>query len=723
MATRNTVFEAGSDAALNIQESLIIKEVERADGDTTVTLIIDVPMLANTKKPNKFYAYAQRLRDDGTNDENTGSLITVNSTSLPITVTGLTPERKYKISLKACIDTVCGNTVGVTQYQLSTSPLENTNLVATGLDPKKYTSGKSYLSISNSDAKAKKNIYQCYYRSFASIKSAEENSYVSEITSGALQNTIVGAGGNKYKIKNYKETHYIFGGSIFMDSNIEKPEQGASIGFFLDNNGTSGYFLTIETTSYSAARDKKTIRVVKVNGNTKTILKDSQVTIDNSYEGVYGGRTYNVAIRVKVLGKKTTISCNVNGFNITAVDTTEYKTSTVNGKTTGKVNSILPPTSRVGVVCVKGTAMFDYVYGSWVDKAKYEELKSNTNIYSGQFSDDILRIGYGDIIYNANNTVEEESAMKDQVEEFGTTVREIIKKTIKFDSRPSYPVTWSLGANDSVSILGSTRTNFGGEAYVLNNTSTTVPLSDGQFNQFYVIGNTLSDSGVLEYSTDELADYVTKEPVIFESQWLQNEESVKSLANWIKAEVVNKGKIVDVTVFGNPLIALGDIVTINYPYQGFNGTEKFIVTAISHTFSQGLETRVTCRLMSGTVASINPGEAPMTSSDPNVPVDLANATTTAQPGVGSELGKVFDSSLGLVTDVTSGITTSWTKGTGSDTTMLKIHVGGGKWTIIGPLSANNYAFDEYEPGLYLVEFIPTTGTTYGRGELKNIQVF
>jgi hypothetical protein len=115
-----------------------------------------------------------------------------------------------------------------------------------------------------------------------------------------------------------------------------------------------------------------------------------------------------------------------------------------------------------------------------------------------------------------------------------------------------------------------------------------------------MLGNTLADSGTLEYTTDDLADYVNKEPVIFESKWLQNESDVKALAKWIKEEVINRGKSITMTVFGNPLLSLGDIVTINYPAQGFNGEERLIVTSVRHSFGDGLATTVVCRSINKT---------------------------------------------------------------------------------------------------------------------------
>jgi hypothetical protein len=59
-------------------------------------------------------------------------------------------------------------------------------------------------------------------------------------------------------------------------------------------------------------------------------------------------------------------------------------------------------------------------------------------------------------------------------------------------------------------------------------------LSDQNVNQLSVFGTTIGFSGEIQYSTSPAAEYSTTEPVIFQSTWLQNQDDVKSLADWIK---------------------------------------------------------------------------------------------------------------------------------------------------------------------------------------------
>ena len=82
---------------------------------------------------------------------------------------------------------------------------------------------------------------------------------------------------------------------------------------------------------------------------------------------------------------------------------------------------------------------------------------------------------------------------------------------------------------------------------------------------------------------------------VFESTWIQSQEAAKSLADFIKSKVVNKSKIIDMEVFGNPLISVGDVITVKYPYHGFTGSEKIIVTNVNHIYAEGLSTQITGR--------------------------------------------------------------------------------------------------------------------------------
>jgi len=542
---------------------------------TSLTSVSIEPIISTlTVTPTKYSVYWVKVLNDGSESGNAGDSGTVESTSIPVLITGLTSGDKYRFKTRAYSSLVYGDALVSPDFVLSKDAV-NYTAIASNLDPKQITAGKSYLTLTNNNTSKKS--YSLVYRSFDAIALPTGSTISQTNPSGVVT-----------QVTSYPTTCYSFGTTFFLDSNIEKPNQGGGIGFFLSDQGSDGYYVFVESTSLSAAQDVKSIRIAKIQGGKVYILKDTQSSSANTFEGVYGGKAYSIDIKVKITGVNIEIITYVNGFKIVATDKTNYLAAIP--------TKMVSPTTKVGLVCYKGITKFDYVYGTKISPEEYANSQYVLNFYQGQFSNDLLNTSFGDLTYYADNSSDVYNSKQIMVDEFGTTVREIVKQKIRFQN-PSYPVKWTTGGNKLAQLIGYKMSNFGGEAYVLNNASTTIPLSDTDNANFYLFGNTLGQSGTLEYTTDELSDYVTKEPVIFESKWLQNLSDVKSLAEWIKTKAVNKGKIVNMSIFGNPLISVGDIVTIKYTYQGFAGTEKLIVTNVMHKYSEGLETSISCRTL------------------------------------------------------------------------------------------------------------------------------
>jgi hypothetical protein len=201
---------------------------------------------------------------------------------------------------------------------------------------------------------------------------------------------------------------------------------------------------------------------------------------------------------------------------------------------------------------------------------------------------------YGDIIYSDGNTKSSDSG---SLFEFGTTAREIKKTKISYKDKPAIPITFRTSMNKYVTLLDQKLQPFGAESYVLNNTSTTVALHNSNDTTFYILGNKIERSnGAIDYDTDQSEDSSNKESVIFDTSWIQTESDAKDLAEWIKSSVLNKGRFVDMSVFGNPLISAGDIVKINYPVLGMTEESgKYIVTKCTLDYKEGLTTSISCR--------------------------------------------------------------------------------------------------------------------------------
>ena len=531
---------------------------------------VELDFVAPSINPTHYLVTVQRLNDDGSN---AGAAITLPqyTNQIPLIVENLFPGSKYtfRVTPKNGADTF-GNSLTSPIFTMSNTS-SGGSVSSSFINSATLVPQKSYFKLTNSTSDKDK--YVMAYRDFLGITLATA--------------TVNGSyAPYSYPTNNYSLSHYSFGTSVFLDADDRSKGSSAGLGFFVNDLGKTGYFVVVETTKSSTLKETKSVRILKADGVGVRVLADSQRTASSTFEGVFGGTQYNIDARVKVDGSSVTISVSINGYRINATDTN----SNLNAQET---NKILAPTKSVAIVCGNGSVAFDYAYGTNMTETKYQESAVDPNLYLAQYSNDLLDMSFGDIFYDANNS---DNTLKSQtVDDFGTVVREIYYVKTKLNARPAFPVRWSTSDNRSVNLIGQKFSNFEAEAYVLNNTSTTIPLSDGGKASLYIFGNEINSSGTLEYSTDDSPEYVNKEPVIFESRWLQNQKDVQNLANFIKTKAINKGKVIDIDIFGNPLLSIGDIVSIKYTYQGLLGTEKMIITNISQSFEEGISTSIKCR--------------------------------------------------------------------------------------------------------------------------------
>ena len=371
--------------------------------------------------------------------------------------------------------------------------------------------------------------------------------------------------------------HYNFGTGLFFKGAKNDTKGSGGIGFFTSSNGLDGYYVKLETTSnLPESGSDRPLSIFKVKNGVITPLQDTQEKGSNkSLAYLAQGVSYRVDIRVKVQGSVVAIDVYINNFKVTAVDS----------------SNIVSPTSNVALFSNANSTFFDYVYSIPLNETQYKDGIIGSQ-YSGRFGSTTLDFLYGDKL---SSGFENSGISGGAVDEFGTVARELLKVNVKYDSRPAFPIITSLGLNQFVELLGYRLNSFGAEFYVLNNAGTFVPLDDSKFASFSVIGNTLVQSGQNEYLDKTINEFTVPEQVTFESVWIQKESDAKSLSDWIKGQWSKKQSVCELEIFSNPLISVGDIVTINYPANGLDGTQKFIVSSINNSFDGGLSTKITTR--------------------------------------------------------------------------------------------------------------------------------
>lgn len=387
------------------------------------------------------------------------------------------------------------------------------------------------------------------------------------------------------------KSYFAFGTKMFFDSQFESPAQIGGISFFSNANGTESYHVIIRSTvAAGLAKDVIIVKRFKVGANYKVkVLKDSQTNHLNTLAGIYAGQSYNVDVLLKKEAGKNTITVFINGYKITAQDTTFESGN----------DEIVPntPTKNLGLLCGQGIVYFEYAYAKDIEEKEYKDLVGKMSyIYNGVYSDDTMSLLYGNLIYNLGQTSQSSDGA---LFEFGTVAREIKKAKVRYTDKPGKPIRFSTANNRYATMLDYRVQPFTAEAYVLNNTSTFIPLDDSNYSSFYVLGDSVQKSSPLEYYTYDISNVSesdNKEPVIFQSNWIQFESDAKKLADWIKSTALNKGRFITMEIFGNPLLSPGDIITINYPLQSMTKANgKYIITNVNHTYQEGFSTSISCR--------------------------------------------------------------------------------------------------------------------------------
>ena len=153
---------------------------------------------------------------------------------------------------------------------------------------------------------------------------------------------------------------------------------------------------------------------------------------------------------------------------------------------------------------------------------------------------------------------------------------------------------------DEYSLAYSTPLNTGFRARmaIANNSPNMVFLhkESDELNQFTINFN-LWTHEIVAPSDPEIIDRVIdpsnlSEVVQIDSEWIQSKDAAYKMLKVIEMGLEGFSKDVTLEIFGNPLIQIGDIITFSYTLNGIS-QQKYVVQSVSHSFSQGLTTRIT----------------------------------------------------------------------------------------------------------------------------------
>jgi hypothetical protein len=98
-----------------------------------------------------------------------------------------------------------------------------------------------------------------------------------------------------------------------------------------------------------------------------------------------------------------------------------------------------------------------------------------------------------------------------------------------------------------------------------------------------------SEPDILEALID---DSNQNEVAQLDSEWVQSKFAGEKMLKIVESALDGFATTVTLEIFGNPLIQIGDLVNLSYNLNGMVN-QKHVVTAVSHSFSNGLSTTLT----------------------------------------------------------------------------------------------------------------------------------
>jgi hypothetical protein len=191
--------------------------------------------------------------------------------------------------------------------------------------------------------------------------------------------------------------------------------------------------------------------------------------------------------------------------------------------------------------------------------------------------------------------------------EFGPVVHELREFDVQFKEE-SRPVGHSniLVSNEEVEIIAYESDAFGAR-FLLANASRKdeVVKGEDQIDGDTTVSHVILIYGRSVYQEEEKTITKSDLPSIrktgvtktqVESRYIQTDEMAAELGQWIVDLWASGVDEIELTIFANPFLQLGDLVTMNFPVKGMlPSTHKYFVTAISKEMQEGYTMKVTLR--------------------------------------------------------------------------------------------------------------------------------
>lgn len=415
--------------------------------------------------------------------------------------------------------------------------------------------------------------------------------------------------------------------SVMYGTRMRFPNSGWNVGgmWLAGDWGDAGYYLEISTTEHVDTIEQRTwrhelsLQVMPGNAPHIPVRSDNNPFGAEGDEGVkgfgwnlYPGQWFTVDVKWTYLAaNQTLLTVFIDG-----VWAGDWWIGT-------HLNpGIAPPPNegRFGVF-VRGNCVVDYEYlyaigYDYTDDPFDADASSFLDMVSGGFTSGYIardwRYDFQSISpwYGGQYFPQNVNRAKYVFDEFGPQVHEVRAFEVEFKAE-NVPVSHSypyISNSSQVACIAYESDVFGAKMLLANTVRQNAvvkgedTLTFGPDNsvdhKIFIYGRCLiqEDERTITKTDDQGIRRRGVSQTEFSSRYIQTEEAANALGQWV---IDLWGMGVDelsVTIFGNPLIQLGDLVTVNYPVKGMSpNTHKYFVVSSDGEYNNGLETSLVLR--------------------------------------------------------------------------------------------------------------------------------
>lgn len=188
--------------------------------------------------------------------------------------------------------------------------------------------------------------------------------------------------------------------------------------------------------------------------------------------------------------------------------------------------------------------------------------------------------------------------------EMNNVVRERIATTVRFENE--MPALWTTLLIAAQGVDGSKANDivverfiggpFSARIAIQNNGTDDVYLNRDNVAIFNINGGTLiKNEHTVPVTLPSKEARGGENSIQVGGNWVQSKKQAEELGQWILTNQADGGESYSLDVFGNVFLDIGDIVIIEHAETNLTDAMRFIVTGISHSFSNGLVTSVDVR--------------------------------------------------------------------------------------------------------------------------------